>query len=1242
MRFLDNGPDVPEELIRSQLSGEALFVVGAGVSKRVGLPLFDDLTRDVYAAINQATPDQPATLADIAEKDAWDARQWDRVLGLLEKRIVYPTPNVPEIHNPIRNAVGQILQAGSRNLTPHKNILAVSSDSSGRPRIVTTNFDTLFERAWRRLYGGKPRTFSGPGLPAVGAPEFHGIIHLHGRIDDRHLGLDTTDLVLTSADFGEAYLRSGWASRFVYDLLRRYTLVFVGYAADDPPMRYMLEATEAGRLKFPDLKKAYAFADVGVTDNDGDVRVRWRAKGLDPILYQNGDGSYGALYSTLMEWANFSKDRRGWADQVIKTIAASPFCDTNDELRAKVQFLVETVSDVDTLAKRAASPDWIECRVKKGQQTELAYRDAIVWLRHWSGKVETAKWGMAIAAQPVATTIASAASQILEFSKPEPDELLRRFWRLYHVAFSDQLGPQGRVNWLSLQKRLKSGEANYFTISGITEIVQPALRLREPWSRLLRQSEADPDKPTTLSDLCRVEYECQNWPNGHDLLSAFPDVVGPEVRLLDALTSVLSKVCGLARDIDTISNEGDAVSRNVGLVHKPTDSEVAFVLDDPLFHRGTPNHQDDYNHSFAPITRLMSGIWSRLAKKDRVAAAAVARTWIGHEALLLRRLGYWAATVVDDGLVADGDRYLHQLNRATFWRRELTAEAARFWCRRWNRLAEKTRSKLEHVMRQGPQLNWIWSGTTGDQRHEIVASMAHRELRRVATAGGRLSRVSRRHMRQLEEQYPRFGKKVPLYSGLYSVSWSSYGPTGDPTSVTSAPVATLLTQVDAAIAADPFRQRDLWSIICRDRLSDAFDALKQAGARGNWPADKWRGVINQFVMAAMTIPKGQIAELMRELLKMPGPTVAELLPSVGQWFTSIPKKIESKAHRRAALRLWDKLATITEDIADDPAKQNSGRDLANESLGEPSGQLADFLSTLQGETPRRAGSRLAPDLAPRFNRLVALQTRQKIFALARFVQSLAFYNWLDPDWTNQHLFTALDADTSEARELLETLMLYGSYNQIVVVNRLKQRIFAAVQSENISNDARDRLAALVTWMAIRKLSGHADVQITEAEARQLLTRAPSGALRSVAWTLWLSLSKVKQGKQKAHWLRYIKPYLEKVWPNDISTRDAAISENLVRIPAVTGAAFPDAVKVITDLVVPFKVLHIETGLGVDENEAIMTRHAGSLLELAIASIDLSAPPPYDLQEFLEKLAKHEPKLKSDARFQKLNALLHGG
>jgi hypothetical protein len=42
-------------------------------------------------------------------------------------------------------------------------------------------------------------------------------------------------LVLSSAEFGRAYLAEGWATDFIRAVIRRYFIVFVGYAADDPP-----------------------------------------------------------------------------------------------------------------------------------------------------------------------------------------------------------------------------------------------------------------------------------------------------------------------------------------------------------------------------------------------------------------------------------------------------------------------------------------------------------------------------------------------------------------------------------------------------------------------------------------------------------------------------------------------------------------------------------------------------------------------------------------------------------------------------------------------------------------------------------------------------------------------------------------------------------------------------------------------------------------------------------------------
>jgi SIR2-like protein/DUF2971 family protein len=126
---------------------------------------------------------------------------------------------------------------------------------------------------------------------------------------------------LTSAEFGDAYLRSGWASRYIYDLVRAYTVVLVGYQADDPPMRYPLEALEADRERYPDLQKVYAFASCAPGQEEL-VQALWLAKGVEPILYTvNGDG-HSALYASLHEWRSYADDPTAWRRQRLQPILA--------------------------------------------------------------------------------------------------------------------------------------------------------------------------------------------------------------------------------------------------------------------------------------------------------------------------------------------------------------------------------------------------------------------------------------------------------------------------------------------------------------------------------------------------------------------------------------------------------------------------------------------------------------------------------------------------------------------------------------------------------------------------------------------------------------------------------------------------------------------------------------------------------------------------------------------------------
>jgi SIR2-like protein len=222
VRFLEQGADIPDELIRAVTNGSATFLCGAGVSFRVDLPSFKELTERVYARLGESPNDEPA------EHNAIASKEYDRALRSLEKR----THRLGTTSR-VRDTVAELLAAPAVAVPDHFALLQLSRDGYGRPRLLTTNFDTLFERA--ASAGGivDVPSYAGVSLPRAGGERDHGILHLHGRIADDALNLPPTDLILTSADFGDAYLRSGWASRYIEDRMRLGTLVLVGYGAED-------------------------------------------------------------------------------------------------------------------------------------------------------------------------------------------------------------------------------------------------------------------------------------------------------------------------------------------------------------------------------------------------------------------------------------------------------------------------------------------------------------------------------------------------------------------------------------------------------------------------------------------------------------------------------------------------------------------------------------------------------------------------------------------------------------------------------------------------------------------------------------------------------------------------------------------------------------------------------------------------------------------------------------------------
>ena len=230
--FVTDGPNIPEHLLQAHEDGRVLFFCGAGISSPAGLPLFKGLVDRIYR--------QLGTNKEPAENEAYEKEQYDTTIHQLERR--YPGQR-PEV----RKHLATILKPKWRRkdaTTTHRALLQLAQDRHGKFRIVTTNFDRIFERVISR---DKLRiaSFEAPLLPIPKLSHWNGIVYLHGLLPAKPDETALNRLVLSSGDFGMAYLTERWAARFVSALFQNYIVCFVGYSVNDPVLRYMMDALAA-------------------------------------------------------------------------------------------------------------------------------------------------------------------------------------------------------------------------------------------------------------------------------------------------------------------------------------------------------------------------------------------------------------------------------------------------------------------------------------------------------------------------------------------------------------------------------------------------------------------------------------------------------------------------------------------------------------------------------------------------------------------------------------------------------------------------------------------------------------------------------------------------------------------------------------------------------------------------------------------------------------------------------------
>ena len=546
---------LPERLLLAHAKGEVLFLAGAGVSMAPPscLPSFTDLVLEVYEHLGdpllpslqavvgkevEPAPDPPLTADQKAEAESFKKKQLDVVLGMLERRIDGQRTE----ESRMRQAVVAVLQTDPppEPAGIHRDLIRLA-DRGGATAILTTNFDLLLEAAAEEM----KRSVEGYSLGAIARPSlrpsFGGVLHLHGALrPEQH---STPDLILTNRDFGEFYLRRRIVPDLLYDAARIYHLVLVGYTANDPPVRYLLDAISADDARFPDLKERYIFVPFKGKEPDKVALADWKARGLTPIPYSRAH-EHRQLAFTLETWADLFEKRQALGDgdetlterrvrKTLERITETPLSEVSDEDRSLFDHLIRR--EVHTrraelsshLGKLRRDYEWlgrilevIQGGVEDGvsgtdrqerRSGELERRAAhcvrnfalerleeettITWARRLPSADRASRRGLqrllsrrAVWGEPLAEPWATAWHLVQESWRPVP--------------YTDL--DEARSANFEINRRLERGDRSLSLAEKMAEFVTPSLQLNDPWESAGADGE-EGHVPRTWRDLFRAE-----------------------------------------------------------------------------------------------------------------------------------------------------------------------------------------------------------------------------------------------------------------------------------------------------------------------------------------------------------------------------------------------------------------------------------------------------------------------------------------------------------------------------------------------------------------------------------------------------------------------------------------------------------------------------------------------------------------------------------------------------------------
>ncbi len=1271
MQFVIGGPEIPDNLLQAHEEGRVVFFCGAGISYPADLPDFKGLVERIYAFSGASL-----TESDI-ENTAFQQGYFDTTLNLLEHRLAGQRQGV-------RRALAKILtpNLGLRGATEtHAALLRLAKNREGTLRLVTTNFDRLFHSAARRSKNPF-ESYVAPMLPIPKNSRWDGIVYLHGLLPEKPDDTALNRLVVTSGDFGLAYLTERWASRFVSELFRNYVVCFIGYSLNDPVLRYMMDALAADRMLGEVTPQAWAFAAC----EPGHEKIKtaeWEAKRVKPILYEVpiGAADHSRLHRTLQAWSDTYRDGVIGKERIVVSHAmAHPTASTRED--DFVGRILWAISDKTGLpAKRFAdfnpvpSLDWL---LNAFTVDRFVHNDLIRFNVPAHEKVDTALQFSLVRrpaaydrTPPMLLTLGGMASTQLDHVMWHVARWLTRHLddpRL--IIWISENGGRLHERWkwfveiemnrlASLERDGKVAELEEIRLSSPRAIPSALMRTlwrlvlggriksaRDDadlyvWTDRLKRDGMTPSLRFELRELLAPKVTLKKpfrWDDDAESVQAptrIRQLVDWQIELAsDHVRSAIkdlpepewnSVLPILLPDLQQLLHDALELLSELGAADDKNDSSIWDLpsIEDHWQNRGF--------HEWVSLIESTRDAWLATLERDRERAIRIAQGWFEYRYPTFKRLALFAASKTRDISPAQWVDWLTHSEAWWLWSPETQREVFRLLVLRGEDLSETDQARLEISVLAGPPRDMYLQNIEPDEWGRVVAYNVWLRLAKLRSAGLTLGPAADQAWVDLSKAHPRWNLAA---NNSDEFSHWTIG-TGDPDYEGSREVDIAPKDLPGLIEwlskprphSRPFYE-DTWRDLCRTSFQLSLEALRFLAGKAIWPISRWQDAFYTWSEEPLILQSWEQAASL--VTSLPDDLLRELVGGLTWWMKAASKS--SDAHVNLLLNLCRRvLGTELETTEGVHIVRNGAKifDPVSSAINHPFGHVTDVLINVLLKSNPNDNERIPDDLVSYFSALCDMDRHDLRHGRVILASRLITFYRVDKFWTEEHLLPGFNwQNPVEAKALWQGFLWSPRIYQPLLL-ALKPHFLECANRYGDLGEHRQQFAAFLTFAALGPLEGY-----TAGEFRGAIGLLPPDGLERSAQALVQALEGAADRREE-YWRNRLQPFWKNIWPKSRQLATPKITESLARLTIASGSEFPIVLTAVQGWLQP--VEHLDYLVRLLSESELALKYPNDALQLLDMLIDDQRWIGKHLDRCLNQIETVAPKLSQDPRYQKVKA-----